>query len=318
MGASTGIQWCDSSINFWEGCTEVSTAESRGGGCTNCYARALNQWLHNGENWGPGAPRRKHANARNTLLAWQRGAARFHAKHGRRRRVFINSTSDTFDNEVPDAWRDEIWQTMRETPDILYIVVTKRIGNAKRMLPPDWSDGYPNVIVVITVVNQAEADRDVTKLLALPARWRGLSVEPMLGPIDLIQCGAIGTACDDLPPYSQNFWPEVDWVINGFESGRRARPGHLKWARDLRDQAGLAEVALFYKQNGEFAPVEISIVEFYRPAKKHVGERIAAPNGELTSAPIGDRFEVMRRIGLKTAGRLLDGVEHNEHPKDFA
>lgn len=290
MAARTGIQWCDSTANYWEGCTKVSTEEQGGGGCDNCYAEAMNNWLHRGENWGPGAPRLKFSTTSRIVRSWQRNAEKFHAEHGRRRRVFINSTADIFDNEVEQAWREEIYADARGCPDILFYWVTKRIGNAKHMLPADWGDGYPNVMLLATVVNQREADRDVPKLLAQSARWRGLSVEPQLGPI-ILPGGLWGSATEQL----------LHLVINGFESGRGARPGHPDWARGLRSQCWAAGLAYFFKQWGEWVPM--------------MGHAQGVPvRGKKFTHPDGT---VMGRAGKEAAGRLLDGREHNELPRDF-
>lgn len=310
MAARTGVEWADSTANYWEGCTEVSKEENGGGGCDNCYAESMNRWLRRGENWGPGAPRRKILTTSRIVRSWQRNAEKFRAQHGRRRRVFVNSISDTFDNEVDQAWREELYADARDCPDLLFFWLTKRIGNAESMLPRDWGDGYPNVMLLATVVNQAEADRDVPKLLALPARWRGLSVEPQLGPVGLGRW--LWTCCGNFAPGNDHglLGQEPDHccgnpdpsdtlhlVIDGGESGRRARPAHPDWFRGNRDQCAQPGVAYFHKQNGEFA----SVSEVAGCGRHHT-----FPDGAT-----------VRRVGKKAAGRLLDGREHTEFPKDF-
>lgn len=252
MSENTAIEWCDSTINAWEGCSNISP------GCKNCYAEAMNKWLHKGANWGPGAPRLKHGDAwKLTVRSWQRNAAKFaEARSGRiagpRRLVFVNSTSDTFYNEVPDAWRTEVFDEIRAAPDVVFILVTKRIGNAQRMLPSDWGAGWKNVILLITVVNQDEADRDIAKLLALPAWCRGLSVEPMLGPVDLSPWLPIEHGRDGLWR-RRSKWHEdtqLGWCIVGGESGPKARPMQKEWARSLAQQCKAAGIAFFMKQMG--------------------------------------------------------------------
>lgn len=307
MAARTGIQWCDSTANYWEGCTKVSTEEQGGGGCDNCYAESMNNWLHRGENWGPGAPRLKFGTTSRIVRSWQRNAEKFRAQHGRRRRVFINSTADTFDNEVEQAWREEIYADARDCLDLLFYWVTKRIGNAKHMLPADWGDGYPNVMLLATVVNQPEADRDVHKLLALPARWRGLSVEPQLGAIDLtdVRVGGGHGHHEFDPIITGNALTRpssrIDLVINGGESSRKARPLHPDHARSLRDQCAAAGTPYFFKQWGEWVPM--------------MGHAQGVPvRGKKFTHPDGT---VMGKAGKEAAGRLLDGREHNDFPKDF-
>lgn len=225
MGVDTNISWCDHTFNPWRGCTKV------GPGCALCYAeRYDNRW--GGGHWGAGAPRRPASEAYWAQpIAWNRK----HAHHNTRGRVFCASLADVFDNEVPSAWRIRLFDLIRKTPHLDWLLLTKRIGNAPAMLPPDWGDGFPNVWLGATVVNQDEADRDIPKLLRIDAAVRFLSIEPMLGPINL------------------RLWstPRVDWVICGGESGgTKARRYDLAWPRDLRDQCSSAGVAFFHKQLG--------------------------------------------------------------------
>ena len=145
--------------------------------------------------------------------------------------MFCASLADAFDNHVPLAWRDDLWALIRSTPHLDWILLTKRIGNVAKMLPDDWGDGYPNVWLLITVVNQEEADRDVPKLLNTPAVVRGVSIEPMLGPVNLIGKDS-----------------GIDWVICGAESGPRRRPFDEDWARYLRRQCEATNTPFFYKQ----------------------------------------------------------------------
>jgi len=323
MAVKTRIEWCDSTANYWRGCTEVSKEESGGGGCDNCYAESMNNWLHGGENWGPGAPRHKYDTTSRIVRSWQRQASRFAQEHGRRRRIFVNSTADTFDNEVEQAWREEIWDDIRACPDLLFMVLTKRIGNARGMLPADWGCGYPNVMLLATVVNQREVDRDVPKLLALPARWRGISVEPQLGPIDLTRVNPETAGWKERERYGDVLRGvmleqelvdnrrsaecpldgKLDLVINGGESGRRARPSHPAWFRSLRDQCEEAGTAYLLKQIGEWV------------AREAVEDTRADPPKSLVYVAKHDM--TYRRVGKNAAGRALDGREHIAFPKDF-
>lgn len=237
MGENTKIEWADHTLNFWTGCEPVSPA------CAHCYA----------ESWAKRAGRdfavRKITGEqiRNLPFKWQAAAADFHARQGRRQRVFVNSLSDFFDNKAPQSWRDSFFATARATPGVIYMLLTKRIGNAKRMLPADWGDGYENIWLGSTVIDQEEADRDIPKLLGTPARVRFLSCEPLLGPIDL--------RLEWLSPFKEtdaslNRTARIDWVIAGGESGGLARPSHPQWFRDLRDQCVAAGIAFFMKQMG--------------------------------------------------------------------
>lgn len=251
MGERTSISWTDATWNPWWGCTQV------GPGCDGCYAAAFAKRF--GVLWGNEHPRRYAKDSYwNEPLKWDRKAADRHM----RLRVFCASMADVFDNQVEQKWRERLWTLIRQTPNLDWQIVTKRIGNAEKMLPADWGDGYPNVWMIPTVVNQAEGDRDIPKLLSLPARVRGLSIEPMLEYIDLT----------DLRPHgrSDDTWINalagqcglgnlreecgtVDWVIVGGESrqaGHEPRPFDLAGARRMRDQCADHGVAFHLKQLG--------------------------------------------------------------------
>ena len=181
MAENSKIEWCDSTFNPWIGCTNV------GPGCDHCYAEALMDKRWRRVQWGIGKPRERTsaANWKQPLL-WEKEHDAFALMHGRRRRVFCASLADVFDNQAPAAWRAELFALIGLTPHLDWLLLTKRIGNVKQMLeqPGMPKDGMPsNVWLGATVVNQEEADRDIPKLLAVPARVRFLSIEPMLGPI---------------------------------------------------------------------------------------------------------------------------------------
>jgi len=306
MATDTKIEWCDSTFNPWIGCTKVSP------GCDHCYAeRQMDQRLGQ-VRWGNGQPRlRTSANYWRQPLRWDalglvcadcgQREANGDCPCGqvgaigklRRRRVFCASLADVFDNEVLDHWRTDLFSLIRATPNLDWLLLTKRIGNARRCIDSacahagvlgeagdrnasdtwgmlfDWSRGRPpkNIWLGATICNQDEADRDIPKLLATPAVLRFLSVEPMLGPIDLYngdpdpRLGGIrakNTFIGDWwePGDDQSLPPRhgVDWVICGGESGPRARAMNPDWVRSLRDQCQAAEVPFFFKQWGAWAP----------------------------------------------------------------
>ena len=112
-------------------------------------------------------------------------------------------------------------------------LLTKRIGNARKMLPGDWGDGYPNAGLMSTLENQEVWDRDYPKLAATPAVWRGVSAEPLLGRID------IGDA-------------RPDWIITGGESGSGYRALDMSAVRFMRDQCARNGITFHHKQNGGF------------------------------------------------------------------
>jgi protein gp37 len=179
-----------------------------------------------------------------------------------------------------------------------------------------------NVWLGATIVNQAEADRDIPKLVAVLARVRFLSVEPLLGPIDLerpmpgpdLNQGGGAQICQPWTIQSG-----IDWVIVGGESGPNARPMHPVWARDLRDQCAEAGVPFLFKQWGEWAPGENCGGPMKRTERVADWWNDAWEFSTLTpSASVGmhcDDEPTVYRCGKKVAGRMLDGRTHDGFPK---
>lgn len=260
MAENTKIEWADATVNHWAGCTKVSPA------CDNCYAERMAGRLWKVQ-WGAGAARRQFISARDMLEALDRKAQRI----GKKLRVFHNSLSDMFDNEVPDGWRMDAFKIMADTPNLQHLVLTKRIGNVRHYTQHDglafdlMGDG--SVWLGVTVVNQEEADRDIPKLLAVPAAKRFLSIEPMLGPIN-IEPYLLSTydkaAHDDQMAPGLPTTDRLDWIIVGGESGPGARPMHPDWARSIRDQCEEAGVPFLMKQmtNKAEIPADLMIREF--------------------------------------------------------
>ena len=334
MAENTAIEWADHTFNPWTGCTKI------GPGCDHCYAEG---WAKRSGivQWGSGAERRRTSAANwRQPLRWNAQAQRL----GIRYRVFCASLADVFDNAVPAQWRAELFDLISRTPHLDWLLVTKRIGNAKTMMadalhrnPAALSDGriwpLPNVWLGITVVNQAEADRDIMKLLDTPAAVRFLSMEPLLGPVDLTDvCHNRGSVTED--HFSALFDPDddvnddgtpfsyVDWVIVGAESGPHARPMHPQWARDIRDQCQAAGVPFMHKQNGEWISGKFDRRKgkmICDPTPERPAGRIFWTNKGAPKVHLWDKADhywthASARIGKKAAGRLLDGREHNEIP----
>lgn len=286
-----GIIWCHFSWNPWVGCTKVSPA------CDHCYAEG---WAKRSGmvQWGADAERRRTSeNNWKQPSKWNAEAERL----GTQYRVFSASLADIFDNEVPEQWRADFWALVRECSNLTFLIVTKRIGNAKNMLPADWGDGYPNVWLGATVCNQMEADRDIQKLLAVPAVVRFLSIEPLLGEINLRQ---------NLPDERMLLWYRpmigmLDWIIVGGESGHGARPMHPDWVRSLRDQCGSAKKPFFFKQWGEWLPDSQS---------RRVMSDDEAMKYPCISLDCHEEGHSAFKVGKAKSGRLLDGKEWNEYP----
>lgn len=346
MAEQTGIEWCDSTFNPWIGCTKVSPA------CDHCYAAVSTPARALGVAWGAGEPRRRTSVANWQLpLRWDAQHEAFFAEHGRRRRVFCSSLADVFDNAVDPGWRQDLFDLIACTPSLDWLLLTKRIGNAARMIdearaglyklgePGAWP--WHNVWLGATICNQDEADRDIPKLLATPARVRFVSMEPLLGHVDLrdIDIGAdrdipreFWTDVDDdgSPPAIgldaltglrwQRFgdWdqrgPGIDWVIAGGESGPHARPMHPDWARSLRDQCAGAEVPFLFKQWGEWAPHQARAGGDERGDLQAGRVRYLTGDGREPDGHFRRGDAAVARIGKKLAGRALDGFAHDGAP----
>src|SRR5690349_5916790 len=215
MAKDSKIEWTHHTFNPWWGCERVSPA------CKNCYAEA---WAHRlgMDLWSKDAPRRMLSDAYwRQPAAWDREAER----SGRRDRVFCASMADVFeDRRDLDAPRERIWKLVAETPNLDWLLLTKRPHRVRHLTP--WGDMWPrNVWLGTTVENQRWAEKRVPELLAHPAAVHFLSCEPLLGPVDLAAW---------MPAAGRE--RSIGWVIAGGESGHRARPMNPDWARSLRDQ----------------------------------------------------------------------------------
>jgi len=310
MSENTKIEWCDHTFNPWIGCTQV------GPGCDNCYAKAEFDDRRHRAVWGAGQPRSR-TKTWGDPVKWNKQADAFFAAHGRRQQVFCASLADVFDNEVDSAWRDDLFALIASTPNLDWLLLTKRIGNVGNMLPVpfDFDKHYPNVWLGATIVNQAEADRDIPKLLAVPAAQRFLSMEPLLGPVDLTNVspptveGQIWHGIDTITSANRDLRGCIDWVIVGGESGPNARPMHPDWARSLRDQCQAAGVPFLFKQWGEWTPGEnverqrgtIPIASLWNNEWQVSNLNLATDDGHVDDEP--DLY----RVGKKEAGRHLDG-----------
>jgi protein gp37 len=225
MADTTGIAWADATLNLWKGCTQLTAA------CDNCYAKTWGSRF--GIEWNA-PPIRTVLSTRKKLFSYQRKAAAFTAEHGHPMRIFINSLSDFFDNQADQAWRDEACIDFEACPDVIIMLVTKRPQNVRKMVPLHWlrPGGWPaRVWVLTTGENQVEFDRRVIALMDVPAPIRGVSMEPMLEPIDA--AWAFRRNASDI---TKRIWASLkgkrmpqhisalNWLIIGGESGSKARP----------------------------------------------------------------------------------------------
>jgi len=296
MGTETAIAWTHSTFNPWWGCTKVSPA------CDHCYAESIAK-AYGHRVWGAGAPRRYFGDKHwQEPLKWERAAQ----KNGKPHRVFCASMADVFDNEVGQEHRERLWSLILETPNLTWQLLTKRIGNAPGMLPADFGpDTYPNVWVGMTVVTQDEVDRDIGKLRAIPARVRWLSVEPQLEEIRIPE--------------------DVNWVVTGGESGAKARPYSIEWARSVVRQCREIGAVPFVKQAGSLhkAGEFTSFDQWVNKAKSWIGGTGAACfDAHGRACEYGAHFMRARdeeTFPVSYYGRWKDraGADPSEWPEDI-
>ncbi|MGV6473474.1 phage Gp37/Gp68 family protein [Azotobacter vinelandii] len=275
------------------------------------------------------------------------------------RRIFVNSMSDLFHESVPFEFIASVFAVMGVTTRHTYQVLTKR---PKRMLKffqwlqdddeyrvfsDYWPEHVPwvaqrhphqggydncgpawpleNVWLGVTAENQAAADERIPLLLQVPAAVRWVSMEPLLGEVDLSRWLELGGLDTDLGLSN----PGLDWVIVGGESGPNARPMHPAWARSLRDQCATAGAAagvpFLFKQWGEWVPRSACYHTFEdgKSCSEHDPSSKRWPCIRLTEKGHDGRHlentdqgcdAYMQRVGKKIAGRLLDGELHDAYP----
>ena len=225
--AETSIEWTDATWNPVAGCTVVSA------GCTHCYAMEMARRLEamrvskyegltrksGGRTVWKGIVR-EDPDSLTIPLRWRKP-----------RKIFVNSMSDLFHEQVSDAFILEVWQVMRDTPHHHYQILTKRPERMARVVSELIDDVLPNVWLG-TSVEDSEVVHRIEHLRAVPAAIRFISFEPLIGPVGDV----------DLT--------DIHWAIVGGESGRNARPIREEWIDEIHDQCALFETAFFFKQWG--------------------------------------------------------------------
>lgn len=285
MAENSNISWCDHTHNEWIGCTKVSQ------GCKHCYAESFMtrkpRWANT---WGPTGIRLRTSEAnRRKPYQWNKQLwSECQQKCGWRgdiqkvtvgtdgyfhcpqcnglttpvgARVFCSSLSDVFeDNPQLVDWRAELFEKIRATPNLDWLLLTKRPENVNRMIADIYGDCYwledygQNIWIGTSVEDQEQADKRIPALLDIPARIRFLSCEPLLGPVDLAQSIFVPDVWDRIhPDHNYSLAPSIyqagiHWVIVGGESGPNARPMHPNWARSIRDQCQSAGIPFLFKQ----------------------------------------------------------------------
>ena len=232
MGKNSSIQWTGSTWNPWQGCRKVSP------GCKFCYM------YRDKEKYGqdPMVVHRSADATFNKPLTWKDPAM-----------VFTCSWSDWFIEEA-DAWREDAWNIIKKTPHLTYQILTKRPDRIAACLPGDWGSGYQNVWIGVSAENQEMYDQRLPILASIPARVRFLSIEPLIGPIQVVTASTHEALASG----------KIHWVIIGGESGNetgryRYRPCKVEWMRDVSDVFKLAGVPVFVKQLGTYLAKELML-----------------------------------------------------------
>ncbi len=309
----TSIEWTDETWNPVRGCAIVSK------GCTNCYAmRQAHRSNHSGGAYQGLTMMTKAGPVWNGRIRTVPELVREPFTWRRPRRVFVNSMSDLFHEDVPEDFIRAVWCTMADNPRHVFQILTKR---PQRMR--DWllkglkiSEDFVapplrNVWLGVSVEDQAAADERIPLLLETPAAVRWISAEPLLGPIDLRDPpNDMGEPRFSYLERVDGEGPRIDWAVIGGESGPGARPMHPAWARSLRDQCAAANVPFFFKQQGAYT---------YSVPAAHDGDPDVwvctdGRVGNEEQALAGGSWQGMFRVGKKAAGRLLDHQLHDEYP----
>jgi protein gp37 len=306
MGEVTHISWCDHTWNPVIGCAKVSPA------CDGCYAENLMDKRYHRVDWGkPGAGAgervRTSAHTWNDPARWNRKAER----DGTRPFVFCSSLSDVFDNQWDPQWRADAFKVMRDTPRLIYLLLTKRPQLITKLALE--AGGLPsNAAIGTTIEDQKRADLNVPHLIRAKhdndALFAFLSCEPLLEHLDLEYpeslfpggpercCGGFECGCQGKPT-EPPLIHYIDWVITGGETDQgahRARPTHPGAFRSLRDQCAQWRVPYHHKQNGEW----VSVSEVEGP-----GDHFKFPDGAT-----------VRKVGKGRSGRTINGVVHDAFP----
>ena len=363
MADKTGIAWTNATWNPITGCTKVSQ------GCKHCYAE---------REWGRLSVNPKavsyfgraftdvacHEERLDQPLRWRKP-----------RMIFVNSMSDLFHESVPDAFINQIFAVMALANQHIFQVLTKRpermldwfatgynnreheVGHAMREIAAahgfdvagirEWP--IPNVWLGVSAEDQETADARIPILMQVPAALRWVSAEPLLGPIDFeeVPVGMFGP----LRPYQASvttFNQRINWVVAGGESGfgSNVRPMHPDWVASIQEQCEQAKVPFFFKQWGEWLPLNqmtpeyaASLYRSNRSAKDGedqnelddeygtqciVLQKVIIHNGQVFSVDDPRSFEQdffgtrsVFRVGVHKAGCKLNGREWQSWPANL-
>lgn len=356
MANKTGIEWSDYTWNPIRGCSRVTD------GCRNCYAEDQAARIQ-AQDRARGVP--DGEGAYDGLVAkggqWN-GQIKVvpelldqPIRWTKPRKIFVNSMSDLFHENVTEDVIQRIFAVMAASPQHQFQVLTKRAERMRDILQNKdarWiAEGQialtqegvlkpgafhvvwplPNVWLGVSVEDQATANERIPHLLETPAAVRWLSMEPLLGPVtlgpvcDFSACGDFGDSrCDNAECSART----IDWVVVGGESGPDARPMHPQWASELRDECLKAGVPFLFKQWGEWAPRSQCIHTLTNgqsagdmdPQCKRwpcIRLTYAGGNGRDLNQFCDDGDDIyMQKVGRELSGRELYGELHDGYPAE--
>jgi protein gp37 len=308
MAATSKIEWTTMTYNPWAGCSKVSP------GCANCYAERMAKRLK-----AMGVPHYQDVVDENGWTGEVRPGPwppKFPGEAAGPKMIFVGSMTDVFHEQVPlNVIENLFFHMLASGGHNTFQILTKRIDRAVEFFSHFKLNRNPKFWIGVSVCNQAEANEKIPELLKINAAVRFVSVEPMLGPVDVTwEYDYLDTVGD--VQQAERIPDGIHQVICGGESGPGARPMHPDWARNLRDQCVAADVPFFFKQWGEWAAfssvgddpdsngrtamarIDGSVVVDWQPEPDNVG---AIP---------------LARIGKKKAGRELDGRLWDQYPAE--
>jgi protein gp37 len=357
MADRTAIEWTDATLNPIVGCKVLSA------GCAHCYAMTLaggrmknhptRRGLTTMTSAGPVWNGQVRFNFEEIVrpLTWKRG-----------RKIFVCAHADLFYEGVTQIMRDRVWAIMAMSPQHTYQVLTKRpdqmrayiqalparaeeLGAIGEAMATTWGYAYrkdgigqtvitalsggqlPNVWLGVSAEDQENADERIPVLLDTPAAVHFVSLEPLLGQIDLGRLNtfrfrhaevmnALTGELSGILGESAGHANALDWVIAGGESGPKARPMHPDWVREVRDDCAETDVAFFFKQWGEWVPTGFAR-ETLLAAPGYVSDLSCSAETRIAGHGL-EPAEILTRRGKRFAGNDLDGRAHHAFPENAA
>lgn len=310
MATETKISWATSTFNPWMGCSKVSA------GCANCYAESLMDACMGRVKWG--TAKQGCDRTRTSESYWQE-PFKWNSNAATRRepwRVFCASLADVFEDFETETtsleeMRADLFDLIGKTPNLIWMLLTKRPENVLLMLPSNWrrygiTKIPANIWIGTSIENQETAEKRLPLLEAIPTRVRWVSAEPLVGRIQLD---------NEADSYK---W--IDWLIVGGESGAKARPMHPLWAQHLYGFAKEMRIPFHFKQWGEWAPVR-GAVDFIDTANyirmDLDGTVRPCTRAEAMDKSVATSTASMVRLGKAGAGASLfsNGIEIKEFPE---